>query len=451
MSTPPTTNDPWSADSSTQLPKPTTGGRRWALLGIAIFLDLVAFGVLGLAYYKIFVQSPNVSSDSAASTQPSNIGIGGGAIVAISMREPDLFISKGKQGDLPADAKVYSSINDALANCGAGATVRIADQEVYEEQILHGRRSGSNSSVNIKIVAEPGPDGKTATLRLPKDAAPGSPLVHLESAEGFTIIGMTLDGQDRADDLVLMSGNCPGATFDNCHMLGYKHAAIRLVKCEGKNDELGVPAPIHLRGLRFDSPANGKHEDVTPILLQGDNQDVIVQRCRFNGPWTAPLLVEGSLRNGQFDHNLFHGDQKAALLFGKEPGASPALDIRLLNNTFCGCQNAVMFQQVPEAGSALTFHNNVFYQVAHGIGVAEGRVTIEQIADTLQGANNVRDPKTRPEPWQKLAKVQCEELKFELPTKPEKDARLLRYPVNSPLTKSGQKGTYVGALPPVLE
>jgi hypothetical protein len=451
MSTPPATNDPWAPDSSTELPKPATGRRRWALLGFAIVLDLVAFGVLGLAYYKIFMQNADGAGDGdSAAARPSGAIVPGGAVARIDMREPDFFIAKSKRDDLPTGAKVYSSINEALGSCGAGAIVRIFDQEVYEEQILHGRRSGSNSSVHIKIIAEKGPDGKTATLRLPKDAARGSPLVHLEAAEGFSIIGLTLDGDGRSDDLVLLSGNCPGATLDDCRLQGFKHAAIRLAKCEGKDDEYGHEVPIHVRGLRFDCPAGGQRGEAAPIVFQGDNQDVLVHRCGFLGPWPTPVQVEGSLRNVQFDHNLFCGEQKAAITFGSEPGSSPALEARFTNNTFSGCDYAVSFAQPPETGSAVQFNNNIFYQLGHGVGVAEGHGTIEQLRDMLVGAGNVRNPNSKG-PWQQLAKLKCQEMPFELPTQPNTDPRWLRYPLNSPLTRSGQDGSYVGALTPVVE
>jgi hypothetical protein len=451
MSTPPATNDPWAPDSSTELPKPATSQRRWALLGFAIVLDLVAFGVLGLAYYKIFMQNAAGSGEAdSAAARPSSAIVAGGAVARIDMREPDFFIAKSKRDDLPTGAKVYSSINEALGSCGAGAIVRILDQEVYEEQILHGRRSGSNSSVQIKIIAEKGPDGKTATLRLPKDAARGSPLVHLEGAEGFSIIGMTLDGDGRSDDLVLISGNCPGATLDDCRLQGFQHAAIRIAKCEGKDEEYGHAVPIRVRGLRFDCPAGGRRGEAVPIVFQGDNQDVLVQRCRFLGPWPAPVQAEGSLRNVQFDHNLFCGEQKAAVTFGNEPGTSPALEVRFANNTFCGCEYAVSFAHAPESGSAVQFSNNIFYQLGRGVGVAEGGGTIEQISDMLAGAGNVRNPNSKG-PWQQLAKLKCQEMPFELPTQSNTDARWLRYPLNSPLTKSGQNGSYVGALAPVVE
>ena len=451
MSTPPATNDPWAADSSTELPKPSTGGRRWAFLTLAIVLDLVAFGVLAFAYYKIFLQDTNAATESAAATQPSGATIRGAASVAISMREPDFFICKSKRDDLPAGSIVYSSLSEALAKCMAGGTVRIVDQEVYEEQILHGRRSGGTSSISVKIVAEKGPDGKTATLRLPKDAPPGSALVQLENAAGFSMTGLNLDGDGRAEDLILITGNCPGATIDDCRMQGFKRSGIRLTKCEGHDEELGHPVAIRLRGLRFGLPADGFQAEMTPILFLGDNQNVVVQRCRFHGAWPTPVHVEGSLKAAQFDHNLFCGEQKAAIAFGEEPGSAPSLDVTLTNNTFCGCQAALAFRQAPAAGGVVACMNNVFYKVGEGFGLAEGRITLEQIGAVLRGEGNVRDPKTPQGHFAKLANVQCEEMTFELPTKPDTDARWLRYPLNSPLAKAGQNGAYVGGLPPTVE
>jgi hypothetical protein len=431
------------------------GARNWAFLFAAIFLNLFAFGVLGFIGYKVF----STPSEEASRTSPETASVAagravGGGVMQLPQEQPVFCINKVKRYDKVTAE--YTSIGEALSNCPPGIVLYIRDQEVYEEQIIHGRDSGKTSIANIKIVAEPDQNGRTAVLRLPADAAPGSPLVAINRADGFTIRGLTLDGRGQSDDLVVIQGNCHEALFESVRLQGFKRTGVKFINCSGMNSEKDEIQPIRLRDVSFE--AVEESPTATAVAFEGDNKDVTVQRCRFLGHFAPPIRIDGAARQCQIDQNIFFGRDNgagspasAAVILGKDSANAAALELTIANNTFCGYENALAFWQTPAAGSSITLNSNLFFEVTKGIGTVERIATLDLLREMVHGDGNVRDPKSPLGAAEQWAKAKIAEMAFEMPTNRQNQSTWLRYSLKSPLAKAGLKGAYVGAQLPVTK
>jgi len=463
--------DPWSGDADSRADRTAAsfgGSKKWIGLLIAVVLNLAAFSILGFFAYKILGSNVDKEGAGSAATQPSGAGNGnrgaGTGVVSLPSENPRFFVIKDAAKRQAHEAqkikgKVFSSIAEGLREAGAGAILEILDQEVYEEVIVHGRGTTQRTTANVRIVAEKGPDGRTAVLRLPKDAPAGTPLVQLDRAEGFQIRGLTLDGQGRCEDLIVVSGNgasaYAGVLLEDMQLQGYQRSAVKLVNTSSQG-EYGLVVPLWLRDLRIEAPAAGKAgpADLAAVTLQGDNHHVHIQRCRFIGPFAAAIRLEGSVYQCEMDHNVFFGTRRA-VVFGREPagsqnGQGATFEVNLSNNTFCKCEHSMVFQQAPAAGSAVVMNNNIFFQIGQGITSTSAPAINDQLAEVVHGENNARDPKSQLG-LQNLAKLQTTEVSFELPTERDKSSTWLRYSLNSPLAKAGKNGAFVGAFLPLVK
>jgi hypothetical protein len=441
-------------DSSSDLESPATTGadtKYWILLSCAVFLVTVAFAVLGLAYYKIF-HARSSNNNNEAATQPSQPG---GARAGAGARQMpteilQYVVNKVKRNDIElGHGEEYTSIAEALDEAPPGVILRIRDQEIYEEQLVHGRRT-PHSRVNLQIVAEKSADGKTATLRLPRDAAPGTPLVLLDRADGLEIHGLILDGDNRCDDIVVLRGDCHSAVLDDLDIRGFRRSAVRLENCNSTL-EASERKPVLVRDLRVQIPEKGDAASLAALTFSGMNSEINVLRNRFMGPCSALVRIEGTLTSSTFDSNLFFGGQKTALQFGKEPGDGFALDLQLRSNTFAGFQNVCLFRQNPASKGVLNVNSNLFYQVSQGICAVDAPASAEKIGEIVQGEGNVRDAKSPLGQWQHLDRLKIVEMPFQLSTGGDQPTKLLRYSVKSPLATAGQEGCFVGAFRPWLE
>ena len=117
----------------------------------------------------------------------------------------------------------------------------VRDREVYEEPLTFS--GASDGKRNITIEAERDADGKSAVLR----ASGPEPILVIDRIEGLQLLGFTLDGQKKCDDLVKLTGYCAGTKLSTLRLHGFNRSAIRLENCQGANGR-----DVELRDLRID-------------------------------------------------------------------------------------------------------------------------------------------------------------------------------------------------------
>jgi serine/threonine protein kinase len=112
--------------------------------------------------------------------------------------------------------------------------------------------------------------------------------VGLTDVSGLRLRGLTLDGQGRTKDLVVLSGHCPGLTLEDLVLRGFTQSAVRVLNCAGTAERPVLLTGLHFKTLKdtdaallFD--ANRSFKD--PAI----NQYIAVRDCRFEATAKNPV------------------------------------------------------------------------------------------------------------------------------------------------------------------
>jgi hypothetical protein len=171
----------------------------------------------------------------------------------------------------------------ALQKAKPGDRIVLAE-DVEETLHFDGIRTGKR---DITIEAER--DG--ITWRLPK-AGGDKQFFVIGDASGLRLKGFTLDGQGIAEDLVVLSGRCPGLTLEGLTLKGFRESAVKIINCAGTADQ-----PVRLSALRIQTQQPTEHGIVfhlNPSMKDIPiNQHILVEDCSFDGPSRAPIATTG--------------------------------------------------------------------------------------------------------------------------------------------------------------
>jgi serine/threonine protein kinase len=143
---------------------------------------------------------------------------------------------------------------------------------------------------HLTIEAEP---GKNVTWRYPSGAPDGGILLIVNSAEGLTLKGITLDGGGRARTLVNLCGKSPGLALKNLQLKNYRAYGVHVTNCQGsveKNVELSaldITTDRNQIGLYFDILDSLKSEVAA-------NSHFRIRACKFTGTGTACKVAPGA-------------------------------------------------------------------------------------------------------------------------------------------------------------
>jgi hypothetical protein len=318
---------------------------------------------------------------------------------------------------------------------------------VYEEDLVLTPASGL-AKKSLTLEAQKADDGKTATLR----ATGADAVLVLDRVEGFKLKGFTLDGNKKAEDLVRISGPCPDVSLEDVTLVGFNRAGIRFDGCSGLRDGKDV-REIRLRKLRVEAQ-RAKTEPAVAAIAFGPhgkasntvNSYIAIQDCRFDGPFQSTIRLGTPLLNVKLERNVFNGGQSFALLFPAEASVGTSLKLTILNNTFWKHQAGIVVQQYPRLDSVVAVSNNLFYEMAQGVGLVQN-VGPDTLEGYITGDGNIYDAKSQPGNLGQVPSLRLKKETFELPTSPT-SADFLRYAKTSPLAKAGEKESPVGALPP---
>jgi serine/threonine protein kinase len=305
--------------------------RRRLGVGITVALVLVAVGVgLGLRWaFSSKTPAPNTDPPPAPPIEPPPIRL--------------VEAASGKEVGFP-------TVAEALKKASPGDRIVVAKDLVEERLVLKGD-GNPPKDVTLEGAA---PSGKLVAWQPAVGQARGQSLLELSDVTGLRFKGFLLDGQGLVDDLVTLSGRCPGVTLEDVQLRGFCRSAVTLKECAGVPDR-----PVSLLRLRI---FDGEENAMGLIFWAGPdkaNCQVQVRDGRFEGPLQAAAQLAGSVAAVQFQGNRFFKLGDAFQYHKVEPGQQ--LFMMLASNTFCDVQTGLHFVHLPPAEQTkVTATNNLF-------------------------------------------------------------------------------------------
>jgi serine/threonine protein kinase len=231
----------------------------------------------------------------------------------------------------------FANIPTALLKAQPGDRIQIAE-EVWEEALQLTGDDGLGREVTIESGL---PNGKPVQWRLPRSHKEDQPLLKLSGFTSLTIRGCVLDGQDRVQNLIVLSGSCPGLTLEDLHLKGFRRSALCFRDCQGGNE-----LPVSVHRVRV-TPTR---ESASALAFEGrpedGNANIAVADCRFEGPFQAAVTFSGPASEVEFKRNRFYNTVDG-LLYHKTNPVAP-LRLTLANNTFGAVEKAALhFEATP--------------------------------------------------------------------------------------------------------
>jgi serine/threonine protein kinase len=228
----------------------------WIILGIAGGLVLL---ILVLTLWRAF------SGDDAKPAKVSR-----------SQQGPARYIVSRN-----GDDRTFRTVGEALRRAVANDHIVVVD-DVWEEQL-------TLTVMNKGITIEADPT-KSVEWRYPDGAGEGKYLLFASEAAGVRLRGFTLNGRNLVEELLLISGHCPGLTLENLSVRGFKRYAVLCANAAGSRGN-----PITLRDVHTQTD-NEKEAALaftvnSKITSPRVNQHIVVRGCTFSGPYKAPLYL----------------------------------------------------------------------------------------------------------------------------------------------------------------
>ncbi len=408
-----------------QLPAETTTRRssHWPLI-LAGLVAIVSIG--GAAYWFGLRQPPAVvQTGPQATNQGTNPAPGG--------RQP-LVVTRTRTHPSYKKANWSESVRDAIHRAQPGDRILLLDTS-HEEPL---ELDGNAKSIARNITVESGhPSGKATTWRVKEGAAT---ILSFAGVAGVTFKNIEFDGEGQVDNLVTINGRCPGLTLEDVQLRGFRRAAVVLTNGSGTGQE-----PIGLRRLRT-TTTKAADAALAFAAPRGDNQDILVSDCRFEGPYKSAVRIDGTLLGAEFRRNRFF---RCGTAFDYQGTNAQRLQLTVVSNTFFDVQRLIHLERLPSLGadnrdSRLTLRANLLARTATLLQLGKG-LTAERVKPLFSNCEyNVVDKESD---QNKTDFLPTRLESFELSTDTASDGHFLRYPPNSPLAEAGPDGTAVGVPP----
>jgi serine/threonine protein kinase len=247
-------------------PRPSPGAldalaeRPWFVFAAVAAAGLTVLAVGGaLVVYSLFSKPP-----PAPNGQQNNV------------RPPRVYTRTNANGE-PVDFK------DFLAKALPGDRIVLQDDVSAGDVRIDGVK-------HLTIEAEP---GKNITWRYPGTARDGGVLLVVNSAEGLTLKGITLDGGDRARTLVNLYGKSPGLALRDLKLKNYRKYGVHVTNCEGTAERY-----VELTGLTVAAERDqvGVYFDILPSMKNDVpvNSHILIRGCKFTGSGAACRVAPGT-------------------------------------------------------------------------------------------------------------------------------------------------------------
>src|SRR5581483_8298232 len=135
-----------------------------------------------------------------------------------------------------SNERAFKTVTEALRQAVPNDHI-VVDDDIWEEQLV---LTKMNRGVTIEAAA-----GKSVEWRCPDGAGEKKYLLFASDAAGVRLKGFTLNGRNLVDEILLVSGHCPGLTLENLSLRGFKRYAVLCANCAGSPSE-----PIMVRDVR---------------------------------------------------------------------------------------------------------------------------------------------------------------------------------------------------------
>jgi hypothetical protein len=252
----------------------------------------------------------------------------------------------------------FRTVRDALAKAMPGERILVRDEVIEEPLPLLDGKLGREVTLEADPLL-----GKPVVWKAPANQKDNSQLVVLRDVADFHLRGFVFDGDQRVEDLVTIYGNCPGTTLEWLQLRGFTRSAVHFMTCAGETDR-----PITLREVR----AISAKETQAAILFHDPRQQahqacqyVLVDKCRFEGPYKAGVEVNSSIADVELTHNRFFNMPDAIVYQKKVPRFR--IHLTLTANTFSQIRRTGLhFAAMPltDNNSQVVLKNNLFAQTA---------------------------------------------------------------------------------------
>lgn len=179
----------------------------------------------------------------------------------------------------PARKNAKRSIKAALAAAEVDSVIEIWD-EVVEENVyveLKRKRITLQAAEGREVVWRSATnDPITPILRIHKTAE------FRFKGKGITFDG-TLDKKGRANNLIMLTGDCPGTTVEDAQLKNFANAGIFIINAAGSEK-----GPLKLSGLKIFQPDGAKvkaaiYFDANPQVTPNPNDDIVIESSEFPG------------------------------------------------------------------------------------------------------------------------------------------------------------------------
>jgi serine/threonine protein kinase len=118
------------------------------------------------------------------------------------------------------DAGAFPTITAALQEAPAGTAI-VLRAALWEEAVYVPADFPGEVSIEGQS-----PDGSPVLWRAPPGRAEDQPLLRLLGRTSVRLSGITLDGEDRLQTLILLAGPCANLHLDECELRGFRQSAI---------------------------------------------------------------------------------------------------------------------------------------------------------------------------------------------------------------------------------
>jgi len=352
----------------------------------------------------------------------------------------------------PGAQHVFESIAAALEKAPPGARIIVLPEVIRESLVLEDGRRGRR----VTIEAGPSRDGKPILWR-PSPTPTRSSLITISNLDGLVIRGFQLDGNDDAvEEIVSLSGRCPGVRFEQCSFNQYKKQAVTLTDALGAEN-----APITFQRTRFQTgQKNQRQAAIFFLSTQPDlgNQHVLVDNCRFEGYFKAGLHFQGSAQNVRVERCRFYTPPPPQREPKREHQPSDAILIEnaprvrlwVTNNTYLRFAAGIALRPpLPQGGSQIIFRNNLILSMHAAVAAGpDGQQLSATEAAALfpQFEGNLCRPTTCQGGVASLRPTPATDIE-RLSDGVDDDSTFLRYQPSSSLMQRGVGGGPVGAPP----
>jgi serine/threonine protein kinase len=187
---------------------------------------------------------------------------------------PPLIVSRSGQEN------TLRTVSEAIRKAKDKDHILVLDD--IEEQL---ELTGSNK----ELVLEANP-GKSVVWRFPRSVASGKELVFLNGVGNLRIRGFTFDGRNYVDQILFITGHCPGLTLEDIQLRRFRNYGILMANCAGSKEK-----PVSLLGVQ--APTTREKEAAIAFTLNARvaspklNEHILVQDCRFDGPYKTPVRL----------------------------------------------------------------------------------------------------------------------------------------------------------------